>query len=176
MAILQRSCRGLRGSTLARHARFSDLVLARKRADRRSTYRRKVAVPMVCVSDWRQNMSCINSFAPQNENRLANLKLWEAPRDGKRGKAGAFENVCEALRPRLLKIALRITRNREDAEDAVQDALMRTYLHIEQFRGNSAFSTWLTRILMNSALMIVRKNRSVRRGSTEDFNWSDDPD
>jgi len=120
-------------------------------------------------------MSCINSFAPQNENRLANLKLWEAPRDGKRGKAGAFENVCEALRPRLLKIALRITRNREDAEDAVQDALMRTYLHIEQFRGNSAFSTWLTRILMNSALMIVRKNRSVRRVSTEDFNWSDDP-
>jgi RNA polymerase sigma-70 factor, ECF subfamily len=121
-------------------------------------------------------MSCINSFAPQNENQLANLKLRKAPlRDAKRGKAEAFENVCEALRPRLLKIALRITRNREDAEDAVQDALMRAYLHIEEFQGNSAFSTWLTRILMNSALMIVRKNRNARKVSTEDVKRPDDP-
>ena len=121
-------------------------------------------------------MSCINSFAPQNEIQPANLRPCEALlRDAKRGKAEAFENVCQAFRPRLLKIALRITRNREDAEDAVQDSLMRAYLHIEEFQGNSAFSTWLTRILMNSALMIVRKNRNVRQVSTEDFDRPDDP-
>jgi RNA polymerase sigma-70 factor (ECF subfamily) len=122
-------------------------------------------------------MSCINSFVPHSKNQLADLKLCEAPllRDAKRGIAEVFENVCEALRPRLLKIALRITRNREDAEDAVQDALMRAYLHIEEFQGNSAFSTWLTRIVMNSALMINRRNRTARQVSTEVLNTHSDP-
>ena len=102
-------------------------------------------------------------LAPQNENQLANMKVSEAqlPRVTKGGKAETFEKVCQAVRPRLLNTAIRITRNREDAEDAVQDSLMRAYLHIEQFQGNSAFSTWLTRIVMNSALMINRKNRNA---------------
>jgi RNA polymerase sigma-70 factor, ECF subfamily len=122
-------------------------------------------------------MSCINSFVPHSKNRLADLKLCETPLlpDGKRGIAEAFENVCEALRPRLLKIALRITRRREDAEDAVQDALMRAYLHREEFQGNSAFSTWLTRIVMNSALMINRRNRTARQVSTEVLNPPGEP-
>jgi RNA polymerase sigma-70 factor (ECF subfamily) len=122
-------------------------------------------------------MLSIASFAPQNENQSANLKLCEARllRDTKHGKAEAFEEVCQALRPRLLRIAIRITRNREDAEDAVQNALMRAYLHMKDFQGNSAFSTWLTRILMNSALMINRKNRNARQVSTEDLNLPGEP-
>jgi RNA polymerase sigma-70 factor, ECF subfamily len=117
-------------------------------------------------------MLSTNSLALQTESQFANLKVAEARllRDSKRGKAEAFQTVCETLRPRLLKIALRITRNREDAEDAVQDSLMRAYMHIDSFQGNSAFSTWLTRILMNSALMINRKNRNARQVSTEDLN------
>jgi RNA polymerase sigma-70 factor, ECF subfamily len=120
---------------------------------------------------------CINSFAPQNENQLADVKLCEAQllRDAKRGKTEAFEKVCQALRPRLLRIALRITRNREDAEDAVQNALVSAYLHIEDFQGNSAFSTWLTRIVMNSALMINRGNRTARQVSTEDLSRPGEP-
>jgi RNA polymerase sigma-70 factor (ECF subfamily) len=120
----------------------------------------------------------INSLAPEDENQLANVELCEARllRDVNGRKAEAFEKASQALRPRLLKIALRITRNREDAEDAVQDSLMRAYLHIEQFQGNSAFSTWLTRILMNSALMIIRKNRNVRQESAKDFNRPGDPE
>src|SRR6516165_8980324 len=122
-------------------------------------------------------MSCITSLAPQNEKELANLRLCEARllRDAKCGKAEAFEKVCQTLRPRLLKIAIRITRNREDAEDAVQDSLMRAYLHIEDFQGNSAFATWLTRIVINSALMINRKNRTARQVSAGDLNWPGEP-
>lgn len=118
-----------------------------------------------------------NCLALETESQLANLRVAEARllRDSKRGKAEAFQTACEALRPRLLKIALRITRNREDAEDAVQDSLMRAYLHIEDFQGNSTFSTWLTRILMNSALMINRKNRNSRQVSTEDLSRPGEP-
>jgi RNA polymerase sigma factor (sigma-70 family) len=54
----------------------------------------------------------------------------------------------------------RITRNREDAEDAVQDSLLRAFLHLKSFDGRSTFSTWLTRIGINSALMILRKKRN----------------
>jgi RNA polymerase sigma-70 factor (ECF subfamily) len=117
-------------------------------------------------------MLCLNSFAPKNENQLADRKLREARhlRDAKRRNTEAFEKACQALRPRLLRIAIRITRNREDAEDAVQDALMRAYLHIEEFQGKSAFSTWLTRIVMNSALMINRRTRHARQVSIEDLN------
>jgi len=108
------------------------------------------------------------SFAPQNEDHPTNSKLREARllRGAKRGEAGAFEKLCQALRPRLFRIALRITRNPADAEDAVQDALMSAYLHIEEFRGNSTVSTWLTRVTMNSAFLICRKNRNIRQVST----------
>ncbi|MGC2764698.1 MAG: sigma-70 family RNA polymerase sigma factor [Candidatus Acidiferrum sp.] len=122
-------------------------------------------------------MLSTNSLALETERQFANLKVAEARvlRDSKRGKAEAFQTACETLRPRLLKTALRITRNREDAEDAVQDSLMRAYMHIDDFQGNSAFSTWLTRILMNSALMINRKNRNARQVSTEELNRPGEP-
>jgi RNA polymerase sigma-70 factor (ECF subfamily) len=122
-------------------------------------------------------MLSTNSLALETESQLANLKVAEERvlRDSKRGKAEAFQTACETLRPRLLKIALRITRNREDAEDAVQDSLLRAYMHIDDFQGNSAFSTWLTRILMNSALMINRKNRNARQVSTEELNRPGEP-
>jgi RNA polymerase sigma factor (sigma-70 family) len=120
-----------------------------------------------------------NSFVRENENHLFDLELSDARllREAKRGKAESFEveKVFQALRPRLLKIATHITGNHEDAEDAVQDSLMRAYLHIEQFEGNSTFSTWLTRILMNSALMINRKNRNARQVSVESLNRPGDP-
>lgn len=120
---------------------------------------------------------CSNSLAPQNENQLANLKVREAQllRDAKDGKAEAFEKVCQGFRPRLLKTATRITRNREDAEDAVQHSPMRASLHIEEFQGNSAFSTRPTRIVMNSTLMINRKNRDARQVSTEDLSGPGNP-
>lgn len=95
--------------------------------------------------------------------------------EARRGKPEAFEMLCTALTPRLFKTALRITRNREDAEDAVQDSLMRAYMHIESFQGNSTFSTWLTRIVMNSALMIRRKNRNARQVSTDDLTKPGEP-
>lgn len=88
--------------------------------------------------------------------------------DAKRGAPEAFEALCHTLTPRLLRIALRITQNREDAEDAVQDSLMRAYMHIQNFQENCKFSTWLTRIVMNSALMIRRKNRNGRQFHSDD--------
>jgi RNA polymerase sigma factor (sigma-70 family) len=78
----------------------------------------------------------------------------------KQGQSEAFGALCQPLGRRLIQSAHRITRNREDAEDAVQDTLMRAFVHLSDFDGRSSFATWLTRIAINSALMIVRKKRT----------------
>ena len=85
----------------------------------------------------------------------------------RRGRAQAFEALCEGRTQKLFKTALRVTRNRQDAEDAVQDSLMRAFTKIKNFQGRSSFSTWLTRIVINSALMIRRKNANSREVSTD---------
>jgi RNA polymerase sigma factor (sigma-70 family) len=69
------------------------------------------------------------------------------------------------------KMAYRITGNRDDAEDALQDAWMKAYMHLNSFDGRAKFSTWLTRIAINSALMILRKKRAHPETSTD---WSAD--
>lgn len=86
----------------------------------------------------------------------------------RRGKAQAFQALCERHTPKLFKTALRVTRNRQDAEDAVQDSLLRAFTKIKNFQGRSSFSTWLTRIVINSALMIRRKNANSREVSTDE--------
>ena len=78
------------------------------------------------------------------------------------GEAAALDTLYRAHAEKLFRTVLRITRNREDAEDAVQDSLLRAFLHRKGFDGRSTFSTWLTRIGINSALMILRKKRNSR--------------
>src|ERR1700678_2986512 len=78
----------------------------------------------------------------------------------KRGQRAAFEQLCGNSAQRILRTTFRITRNREDAEDAVQDAFLKAFTHLKNFEGRSSFSTWLTRIAINSSLMILRKKRN----------------
>jgi RNA polymerase sigma-70 factor (ECF subfamily) len=83
------------------------------------------------------------------------------------GESMAFDVLCERLAPRILRSLFRITKNREDAEDALQDSFVSAFVHITEFDGRSAFSTWLTRIAINSALMILRKKRTSHEVSLD---------
>jgi len=77
-------------------------------------------------------------------------------------KSGGWEAIQEmfvAGRPRFVGLACSILRNKEDAEDAVQDAFVSACRHLRTFEGRSAFTTWFTRIVLNAALMI-RRNES----------------
>src|SRR6266853_6985758 len=98
----------------------------------------------------------------------------------KSGESGRLDTEYRAHSERLFRTVLRITRNYEDAEDAVQDSFLRAFLHLKSFDGRSTFSTWLTRIGINSALMILRKKRNSREisvyGSTEDETTWEVPD
>jgi RNA polymerase sigma-70 factor (ECF subfamily) len=92
------------------------------------------------------------------------------------GEAAALDTLYRAHAEKLFRTVHRITRNREDAEDAVQDSFLRAFLHLKSFDGRSTFSTWLTRIGINSALMILRKKRnssemSAHRAGVDEALW-----
>lgn len=87
----------------------------------------------------------------------------------KGGESEALDVLLHRHSDALFWAAFRITKQREDAEDAVQDSLLRAFLHIREFDERSKFATWLTRIAINSALMILRKKRSVREVPEENL-------
>jgi RNA polymerase sigma-70 factor (ECF subfamily) len=97
-------------------------------------------------------------FFPAGADEHIEKRLVEA---AKRGHSTAFAALCERHAKQLFRAAQNITRNREDAEDAVQDALLSAFVHLRNFDGRSKFGTWLTRIAINSALMILRKKRNT---------------
>ena len=75
------------------------------------------------------------------------------------GQEWAFSELCTRYSKRVYNTIYGVTKNREDAEDALQDSMMRAFMHLKQFDGRSSFATWFTRIGINSALMILRKKR-----------------
>jgi RNA polymerase sigma-70 factor (ECF subfamily) len=78
----------------------------------------------------------------------------------KAGSQEAFAELQNLYAQRLYNTIIRITRNHEDAEDALQDTFLRVYVALGSFEGRSSFYSWLTRIAMNSALMMLRKRRA----------------
>ena len=92
----------------------------------------------------------------------------------KYGQSVAFDVLCERYAPRIMRALYRITKNREDAEDALQDSFLSAFVHISEFDGRSAFSTWLTRIAINSALMILRKKRTSHEVSLDGCGDADE--
>jgi RNA polymerase sigma-70 factor (ECF subfamily) len=83
------------------------------------------------------------------------------------GHSEAFEILVHRHQHRILRSALRWTRNRADAEDIVQQSLQKAFVHLGQFQGHSSFCTWLTRIAINEALMWQRKKSSAAEVSIE---------
>src|SRR5690606_10062265 len=77
-----------------------------------------------------------------------------------RGDNGAFELLMRRHNQRLFRVARAILKDDADAEDALQDAYIDVYRHAGGFRGDAHVSTWLTRIVVNTALMRMRRQRA----------------
>src|SRR6202453_590493 len=92
----------------------------------------------------------------------------------KDGDHQAYAELCRRHSKQILRTILRITRDVADAEDTLQEALLKAYVHIGRFEGRCAFSSWLTRIAINSALMLSRKKRSRPMYSFESDSDVDD--
>src|SRR5438034_4963545 len=90
------------------------------------------------------------------------------------GDAAAFEELVKRYDSKLFRVAQHITHNREDAQDAVQDAFLKVFRKLTQFRENSQFSTWLIRITVNESLLKLRKQRHNKEFSFDDNFQSED--
>ena len=77
------------------------------------------------------------------------------------GDASAFVELKDRHANKLLSRIYRITRNWQDAEDVLQESFLKAFVHLPGFEGRSSFSSWITRIAINSALMLLRKRRVV---------------
>ena len=110
----------------------------------------------------RGNRRSIGSDAPQlisDEGLVAVAKM---------GHRTAFDELHKRHAAKMFRVAHRITRHREDAEDAVQESFLNAYIHLKNFEERARFSTWLTRLTSNAALMKVRKNRLSREVPIEE--------
>ena len=105
------------------------------------------------------------------------------------GDISAYDKLVRKYERQIFRIAQHVTQNREDAEDAMQDAFLKAYEKLDQFQGNSKFYTWLVRITVNESLMRLRKRRTGKMVSIDEdveteegsvprdlADWSPDPE
>jgi len=114
------------------------------------------------ISPHQGDRRSIGSDAPQlmsDEGLVAVAKM---------GDRTAFDELHKRHAAKMFRVAHRITRHREDAEDAVQESFLNAYVHLKNFEGRARFSTWLSRIASNAALMKVRRNRVSREVPIEE--------
>jgi RNA polymerase sigma-70 factor (ECF subfamily) len=91
----------------------------------------------------------------------------------KNGDRKAFEILVERHEQRIFFVAQRMTRNREDAEDVVQQSFQKAFTHMDRFENRSSFATWLTQVAINEALMLLRKRRGLREVLIDDVNGNE---
>jgi RNA polymerase sigma-70 factor (ECF subfamily) len=104
-------------------------------------------------------------FSAQRDTaEVGDLRAWSEEQllaAARAGRSAHFGELCERHVKKVFRVTHRIMRNREDAEDAVQDSLLNAFVHLKDFDERSLFSTWLTRIAINAALMKLRKKRGI---------------
>src|SRR3984957_12813648 len=92
----------------------------------------------------------------------------------KGGDEVAFETLFNRHQRKIFMLAFRYTRVREDAEDIVQQTFQKAFVHLQTFEGKSSLSTWLTRIAINQALMLLRARRGLREVLIDDSSGEEE--
>lgn len=101
----------------------------------------------------------MSSNSQATPSRIVDFELIRRAQDG---DSGAFATLFQTHKARIYSLCLRMTNNGAEAEDLTQDTFVQVFRHLSSFRGNSAFSTWLYRIAVNTVLMHFRRNKSLQ--------------
>ncbi len=105
----------------------------------------------------------MSTAVEQHEQKSDDQLLSEA----KSGDQQAFAELCRRYRGMLMNRIYRIVRHQEDAEDVLQETLLKAHQHLQTFRGTCSFSTWLVAIGTNISLMLLRKRKTLRRNTCD---------
>jgi RNA polymerase sigma-70 factor (ECF subfamily) len=128
----------------------------------------------------RMTAPCLESYerkrtGGQARRRTIATKEYAILAAAKRGDSAAFEVLCKQSANTVFRVARRMMRNNEDAEDVVQESFQQAFIHLKSFNGDSRFSTWLSRIAINAALMKLRKKRHLWDVSLDESPESEPP-
>src|SRR5580693_188652 len=113
---------------------------------------RRRGVAMNSIDQGVLTITNANDFAPRCKDPLVTAVQAGVP--------GAFAQLYAIYSPRLYRTAIAITKNPEDAQDVLQETFLRAHLRVHGFEGRSSIYSWLSRIAINSALMVLRKRRA----------------
>jgi RNA polymerase sigma-70 factor (ECF subfamily) len=130
---------------------------------------RSLAVSAILIDNsniQETSISSVNTLAGKGD-----MTLVAAAQQGNRE---AFEILVARHEQKIYFYALRMTRNRQDAEDVAQQSFQKAFTHLGKFEGKSTFSTWLTSVATNEALMLLRKNRGSRELPIEDASGNEE--
>jgi RNA polymerase sigma-70 factor, ECF subfamily len=133
-----------------------------------------MGVLQACLTDVVHQSGAAASCGPHKSGAAHTRCIeWAIVQKAVAGDIEAQERLFARHRPRLYRTAVALLRNKDDAEDAVQDGLCKAYIHLRSFRGRSSFSTWLTSIVINSARMTRRRRLAHPEPSLDDILESD---
>ncbi|MDE1176457.1 MAG: sigma-70 family RNA polymerase sigma factor [Edaphobacter sp.] len=105
----------------------------------------------------------------ESRRQISEASVKEVVAAARNQDADAFAELVRRYQHRVYKTAVRIVKDSSEAEDIVQESFFAAYQKIQSFREEAAFSTWLTRIVINTALMHLRKRRIRQSYSLEEM-------
>jgi RNA polymerase sigma-70 factor, ECF subfamily len=116
--------------------------------------------PLTLALSWMQRIMAVTSQAGIDESVLLE--------QARAGDTHAFAELVRRYEGKIFRLAQHITQNREDAEDVLQETFMKAYEHLDQFKGDSKFYTWIVRIAVNQALMKLRRRKTDKSVSLDE--------
>jgi RNA polymerase sigma-70 factor (ECF subfamily) len=115
-------------------------------------------------------MNALRRRDPLRSTREAVLDLDETTlvARAREGDAESFSELVRRYESKIFRLARHVTRNREDAEDVLQETFMRAYEHLDQLQGDAKFRTWSFRIAVNQALLRLRRRKTRKSVSLDE--------
>jgi RNA polymerase sigma-70 factor, ECF subfamily len=107
-----------------------------------------------------RTLMAVSSLASIDESQLV--------AQAREGDRTAFNELVRRYEGKIFRLAQHVTQNREDAEDVLQETFLKAYEHLDQFKGDSKFYTWIVRIAVNQALMKLRRRKSDKSVSIDE--------
>jgi len=99
---------------------------------------------------------------------LASIDESQLVTQARDGDTTAFNELVRRYEGKIFRLAQHVTQNREDAEDVLQETFLKAYEHLDQFKGDSKFYTWIVRIAVNQALMKLRRRKTDKSVSLDE--------
>jgi RNA polymerase sigma-70 factor (ECF subfamily) len=99
---------------------------------------------------------------------LATIDESQLVAQSREGDTAAFNELVRRYERKIFRLAQHITQNREDAEDVLQETFLKAYEHLDQFKGDAKFYTWIVRIAVNQALMKLRRRKTDKSVSIDE--------